>query len=176
MNSELTDRVLWYDGVSVIDPEKLQSMMLKGLPINKLAVTHMTPELKQFNAFSTVKIGVKTELQPDIFPPSWTLPDHYKYLDVDEYLIGIIDRVEQDALYDARLARFELEINLFKTLDLYPVLRTLIYVLDEFKRQNIVWGVGRGSSCSSYLLYLLGLHDVDPVLYDIEITDFIRNP
>jgi DNA polymerase III alpha subunit len=149
-------------------------MIVKGLPISKLAVTHMTPELKQFNMFSEAKIGVKTDLAPDLFPPSWNLPDSYKYLDVDEYLIGLIEKVEQDALYEQRLARFELEINLFSTLNLYPVLRTLIYVLDEFKRQNVVWGVGRGSSCSSYLLYLLGLHDVDPVLYDIAITDFIR--
>jgi len=166
--------VLWFDGVSVVEPDKLQSMIVKGLPINKLAVTSMTPELRQFNQFSDVKIGVKTELTPNIFPPSWTLPDHYKYLDVDEYLIGLIEKVEKDALYDARLARFELEITLFRDLNLYPVLRTLIYVLAEFEKQNIVWGVGRGSSCSSYLLYLLGLHDVDPVLYEIEITDFIR--
>jgi DNA polymerase III alpha subunit len=40
--------------------------------------------------------------------------------------------------------------------------------------KNIVWGVGRGSSCSSYLLYLLGLHEVDVVKYDVDISDFIR--
>jgi DNA polymerase III alpha subunit len=50
----------------------------------------------------------------------------------------------------------------------------LIYVIDVMTEKNVVWGVGRGSSCSSYLLYLLGLHEVDPVKYEIEISDFLR--
>jgi len=50
----------------------------------------------------------------------------------------------------------------------------LIYVLDVMREKKVIWGVGRGSSCSSYLLYLLGLHEVDPVKYDVEFTDFIR--
>jgi len=50
----------------------------------------------------------------------------------------------------------------------------LIYVVDVLNEKNVVWGVGRGSSCSSYLFYLLGLHEVDSVRYDVEITDFLH--
>jgi DNA polymerase III alpha subunit len=82
--------------------------------------------------------------------------------------------IEKDELYDKRIERLSQEICLFKELELENVLKTLIYVIDVMKDKNIVWGVGRGSSCSSYLLFILGLHEVDPVKYDIEITDFIR--
>jgi DNA polymerase III alpha subunit len=63
---------------------------------------------------------------------------------------------------------------LFKELELGDVLRCLIYVVDTMKAKRVTWGVGRGSSCSSYLLYLLDLHSVDAVKYDIDITDFIK--
>lgn len=172
MKTQLIDRELWFDGVSVVEPERLQELLLKGIPISKLGVTSVTPEIKQFNLVADEKIAVKTELNP--IGLGWTLPEPYKYLDVDEYLTTLLEKVDHDALYEARLARFMKEVELFRKLNLYQVFRTLVYVLDELKRQEIVWGVGRGSSCSSYLLYLLGLHDVDPVLYDIDVEDFIR--
>lgn len=108
------------------------------------------------------------------FPPDWNLPEKYKYLDIDEYLVKLVDKVEADELYEERIKRLGHEIWLFKELKLTEILRALIYVIDVFEQKNVVWGVGRGSSCSSYLLYLMGLHEVDSVLYGIDITDFIR--
>jgi DNA polymerase III alpha subunit len=104
------------------------------------------------------------------------LPDRYKYLDLAEYLIGLAERVEQDHLYERRLQRLVEEIDLYTKLGYHDLLRTLIYIVDELQRHQVVWGVGRGSSCSSYLLYLLGLHEVDSVKFEIPITDFIRDP
>ena len=85
-----------------------------------------------------------------------------------------VDRIERDDLYEERVERLSSEIWLFKSEKLDEVLRVLIYVVDTMREKNVIWGVGRGSSCSSYLLYLLGLHEVDPVRYQIEVTDFIR--
>jgi DNA polymerase III alpha subunit len=67
------------------------------------------------------------------------------------------------------------ELMLFESHCMLPLLRTLIFIVDRMKAQRVVWGVGRGSSCSSYLLYLIGLHNVDPVKYDVSIRDFIRD-
>jgi DNA polymerase III alpha subunit len=38
-----------------------------------------------------------------------------------------------------------------------------------------VWGIGRGSSVSSYVLYVLGVHDVDSYAYDLDIGDFLHD-
>lgn len=169
------NHILWPDGSISVDPTDLIEYVYKLGNVDQLRslyVTELTPEIVEYNNFSEHKFSVKESFSiPD---KEWRLPEHYKYLDLDEYLIELFDRIEKDELYDKRLQRLSEEIVLFKQLDLYDVLRTLIYVIDTMKEQKVVWGVGRGSSCSSYLLFLLGLHEVDPVKYDIEITDFLK--
>ena len=168
------DYYLWPDGCISVEPEKLVDWMYKlsGDLADKLHVTEMTPEIKEFNQLTDHPISVKSDYEVPIL--EWIIPDKYKYLDLDEFLLGLANKVENDNLYSQRLQRLSYEIWLFKELDLYEVVRTLIYVIDVLTEKKIVWGVGRGSSCSSYLLYLLGLHEVDPVKYGIDITDFIR--
>ena len=48
------------------------------------------------------------------------------------------------------------------------------YIIDTLRENNIVWGVGRGSSVSSYMLYLIGVHKVDSIKYNLNINEFIR--
>ena len=174
---DLGDHLLWPDGVISVKPDALSDWIIKLASkgkLKQLAVTEPHPEVDKYNAVADHRIIVKTGANLDLFPPDWTLPEHYKYLDLDEYLVGLADRIERDGLYEQRVKRLSEEIFLFKKLDLDLVLRALIYILDVMTEKKQVWGVGRGSSCSSYLLYLLGLHDVDPVKYGIEVTDFIR--
>lgn len=176
LKTELKDRVVWFDGTVQVRPQDLPKYLLAGVPLSKLAVTELTPEIEQLNRLSDDKLLVKQDADLSAYPPEWSLPDGYKYLNLDEYLEGLADRVERDELYEQRLVRLAEEIDLFTQLQLHNVLRALIYIVDELTRQGVLWGVGRGSSCSSYLLYLIGLHEVDPVKYDIPITDFIREP
>lgn len=173
---KLNDHLLWPDGTIQVSPEKVVDFTIKLAPrgkAQKLSVTQVTPEIEQYNRLSEHKLTIKTEVD-DVFPPEWVLPERYKYLDLDEYLFGLAEKIEKDSLYEKRVERLSHEIWLFKEEKLDDVLRVLIYIVDTMKEKNVVWGVGRGSSCSSYLLYLLGLHEVDPVKYDIEVTDFIR--
>jgi DNA polymerase III alpha subunit len=174
---ELEDRLLWADGVISVSPEKLSQFIFKLASKNeltKLAVTESTAAVQEYNLLSDIKIEVKTEILDNLFPPKWNLPETYKYLDIDEFLIGLSDRIEQDELYDVRVQRLSYEIYLFKKLQLDEFLRMLIYVVDRLVETKSVWGVGRGSSCSSYLLFLLGLHEVDSVRYEIDVNDFIK--
>jgi len=57
---------------------------------------------------------------------------------------------------------------------LFNLLRYLKYLVDTMKSNNIIWGVGRGSSVASYVLYLLGVHRVDSMYYDLDPTEFLR--
>lgn len=141
----------------------------------RLIASQASSDLVEFNKLTDTPILPKTTLTTP-FPPSWVIPDAYKYLNLAEHLIELAERVERDDLYERRLQRLAEEIDLFLRLGYHDLLRALIYVVDELKRQHVVWGVGRGSSCSSYLLYLLGLHEVDSVKYEIPISDFIRDP
>ncbi len=172
------NHLLWPDGTISVDPDSIVSYIFRLSSqthgIERLYVTFITPEIEAYNAVSEHPLTVKTHCDFK-FPPEWKLPGRYKYdLNLSDYLVGLVDRIEKDDLYEKRVKRLSLEIEMFKQLKLEDVLRTLIYVIDVMSEKNVIWGVGRGSSCSSYLLYLLGLHEVDSVLYDIEITDFLK--
>lgn len=171
---DLGDRLLWPDGDITVSPEQVPALLGKLVSLAQVTVTEVTPDIAEFNRTAERPLREKTELK-SVFPPAWNLPDRYKYdLKLDEYLLALGDRVERDELYEARLLRLAEEICLFRDLGLNEVLRTLIYVVETLEAKGVVWGVGRGSSCSSYLLYLLGLHEVDAVRYDIKITDFLK--
>ena len=72
------------------------------------------------------------------------------------------------------LARCNQELELYVKLQLVPVLRHLKYMLDTWRSNNIVWGVGRGSSISSYVLYLLGVHKINPLKYNLDYQEFFK--
>jgi DNA polymerase III alpha subunit len=172
VKTELKDYTLWYDGSIEVDPSQLEEMLLRGVPLERIAVSHLTPEIEELNSNAATPLKVKSANSMLSF--DWMLPDEYKYLDVDGYLLSLADLVEKDKLYEQRISRLVVEIELFKKLNLDNVIRVLAYVISIFQREGVVWGVGRGSSCSSYILFLMGLHEVDPVKFGIDIEDFLR--
>ena len=97
---------------------------------------------------------------------NWFIPDEYKLLDIEKYLVEQCP--EQNYI---RLAE---ELALFEQNNMIPVLKTMKYVVDTLRKNNIVWGVGRGSSVSSYVLYLIGIHKIDSVKYALPIDEFFK--
>ena len=98
---------------------------------------------------------------------SWHMPQEYKNLDIAEYILGLCDS-------DARLQRCGEELMLFQERNLFDLLRYLKYLVDTLKSNNMIWGVGRGSSVASYVLYLLGVHRIDSMFYDLDAREFLR--
>jgi DNA polymerase III alpha subunit len=107
----------------------------------------------------------------------WNIPIQYQQLDIVTYIIeqhsaltgGMID--EECVARDVRLAA---ELIRFCELGLLDMLRTMVYIVDRLVQENIVWGVGRGSSVSSYVLYIIGVHDVDSFKYNLDMDDFLH--
>lgn len=97
----------------------------------------------------------------------WTMPVEYTELDLDVYFANKISTIEE-------AVRVSEELTLFKEHGLEPMLRFMIYLVKLMQDNNILWGVGRGSSVSSYLLFLAGLHQVDSIKYNLDIKEFIR--
>ena len=97
---------------------------------------------------------------------TWFIPNEYKLLDIEKYLVTQCP--EQNY---TRLAE---ELALFEQNNMIPVLKTMKYVVDTLRSNNIVWGVGRGSSVSSYVLYLIGIHKIDSVKYALPIDEFFK--
>lgn len=183
--TELNDRILWFDGSSTVDNADIVRMLSLGLSVEGLFVAQIDEEIKQYNKLvpKEQRIQIKDKTNPLSF--EWNIPDEFKQLDVRQYVIErlyeefdahpewIVEKPLEPAV--TRAVRTSDELHLYKTMGLYDVLRALIFIINTLRKNDIVWGVGRGSSVSSYVLYLIGVHDVDSVEYDLDVTDFLRN-
>lgn len=98
---------------------------------------------------------------------NWNLPSEYKDLDVYSYLTSKCSN-------DSELRRVSQEYKEFERRGMVDVLRFLKFMVDLCKEKNIVLGVGRGSSVASYCLFLLGVHKIDSLKYNLDIGEFLK--
>jgi DNA polymerase III alpha subunit len=100
----------------------------------------------------------------------WFMPDEYKDINVYDYVLGKAHtpcpKHVQDRIWE--------EMEQYKQRDMHNLLRYMIYLVDFMREHNIVWGVGRGSSVASYVLYLIGVHKVDSIQFDLDWREFLR--
>lgn len=97
----------------------------------------------------------------------WIMPDEYASLDIQSWLVAKCKTTEQ-------ISRVQEELLLYSRLNLLDLLRYLLYLRELAATNNIVWGVGRGSACCSYCLFLMGIHRVDSLKFNLEIQEFLR--
>lgn len=97
---------------------------------------------------------------------NWFMPDEYKIMDIEGYLVHSCPKQNYQRLID--------ELREFRSRDLLDLLRWLKYLVDTCRSNNIVWGVGRGSSVASYSLFLLGVHKIDSIKYDLDMIEFFK--
>jgi DNA polymerase III alpha subunit len=97
----------------------------------------------------------------------WFTPEEFASIDVKEWLLEKCSTVEE-------VQRVLDEWVLFEERNMEPVLRQLIYLVDHFRKNNIVWGVGRGSSVASYSLYLIGIHKVNSIRFNLDPREFLK--
>ena len=102
----------------------------------------------------------------DFNPKNWFMPDSYKNMDIEEYLVNICPKENYQRLVE--------ELEEYKKRDLLLLLKQMKYIVDTLRKHNIVWGVGRGSSVASYVLHLLGVHKIDSIKYDIPLNEFFK--
>jgi len=97
----------------------------------------------------------------------WFIPKEYEDFDIASYVLNLCETEEE-------LQRVGKELLLFQERDMFPLLVYLKYLVDTMRKNNIVWGVGRGSSVASYVLFLLGVHKINSLYYDLNIDEFLR--
>jgi DNA polymerase III alpha subunit len=97
---------------------------------------------------------------------NWFIPEEY-FPNLVEYLYSCCETNEQRT-------RVDLELELFIKNDMYDLLHVIKYIVDTLRANHVVWGVGRGSSVSSYVLYLIGVHKIDSIKYKLPIEEFFK--
>ena len=146
------------------DPNKTLKNVLVSEPIN------YDSDLDLSNTPST-RIYENLSLSVEEFDhknqSTWNFPEIYKNMDIAKYVLEQCKNEEE-------LQRAGHELLLYQEKDMFMLLKYLKYLVDTMRENNIVWGVGRGSSVSSFVLFLLGVHKINSLYYGLEIEEFLK--
>lgn len=147
-------------------------LLLRGFDLRQL---HFEPnaEITTYNrwcrSFDKSEYSIDTSESPEYSASiEWALDEPYASLPVLQTLTA-------RCATEAQRERVRSEMALFESKNLLPLLRAMFMLVDHCRINNVLIGVGRGSSVSSYVLYLIGVHKIDPMEYDLPITDFLKD-
>jgi len=146
------------------DPDrKLKNILTQDIiSFSDVLDLKLVPELKQYISKDISVSDFDNDNQNN-----WHMPDQYKDMDIAKYVL-------EQCKSDAELQRAGHELLLFQERDMFMLLRYLKYLVDVMRQNNIVYGVGRGSSVSSFVLYLIGIHRINSLYYDLSIEEFLK--
>lgn len=155
-------------------------LLMQGHDINSLEnlIIDRATDLSQLRSFvpDSVSVASWTHAQDNTVSVEefhrqqqshWHMPDEYKTLDIAEHVLNLCQS-------QAELQRCGQELLLYQERDMFDLLRYLKYLVDVMGENRVIWGVGRGSSVASYVLYKLGVHRIDSLYYDLDPSEFLR--
>ena|SRR4030065_753160 len=165
---KLKSRILLNNGISIVDIEILAERIIHTGTI--------PPHIKTKQCDDTDKYKLKYGIDLS-HPVNDILIEPTLYVSNDDK-INVITKILSSTRHDhtSNIAeeRLTYEIDFFYISNNLEFLCVCSKLIDNFKNDGVVWGCGRGSSCASYVLYLLEVHDVNPIKYGIEFKEFSK--
>jgi len=167
-------------GIAVYDSKDLEEIIFSGQSVilDEILVDGNDSQIQQYN--ESAKLMGDKELKlyepldvnkkdfDTVLQKNWLMPDEYKNLDIEEYVTSLAPP------WDPEATRVAEELAAFKERDMLDLLRWMKYFVDTCREHSVVWGVGRGSSVASYVLFLLGVHKIDSLKYNLDWREFLR--
>ena len=165
-------------GQTILDIDDVFAALYSGKTVTELTLDDVNV-IEQFNSSVEQNADnlpkIKLYKKPDVSivefdkknQTQWFMPKEYENFSMIEFLL---DKTTNEEEYQRVVA----ELELFIQHNMMPLLNYLKYLVDTMRSNNIVWGVGRGSSVASYCLYLLGVHKVDSIKYELDIHEFLK--
>lgn len=97
----------------------------------------------------------------------WHMPAKYRELDIAKWLL-------EQCKHEEEIQRVGKELLLYQNRGQFQLLQYMKYLVDLMREHNIVWGVGRGSSVSSFVLFLIGIHRINSIYYGLDVEEFLK--
>lgn len=165
-------------GIAVYNSKDIEDILLSGqsnildeiltdptdpeiIQYNQSAIAVGDKELKLYQSFDIDRFTFDSSLQQN-----WLMPDEYKNMDIEGFLVNECPKENYQRLID--------ELQEYRQRNMLDLLRWMKYFVDTCRREGVVWGVGRGSSVASYVLYLIGVHKIDSLKYNLDWQEFLR--
>lgn len=172
---KLGNRVIDNQGNVVYFNDSLIELLYNGIIPKDVLFPDNDNDIKKFNDLSYKNFDDEYFKLPEKIKSleerknTWFYPEKYNEINLEEYFNNLVQNYPQS--YKDRVTE---ELKLYKEKDMEKFLRFCLYFSDMIKEKDMVVGVGRGSSVSSLLLYLLKIHLIDPIKYGLNIKEFLK--
>jgi hypothetical protein len=159
------------DGYISLDTDEVIEELLKGNGVNNITLTDNS-ELQKYiescNKYHTpvLNLSIKQESHAELIK-KWRIPKEYLDIDPVEYIV-------KRCKTDVEFKRAGDELVEFNKRNQLILINLMIYIVDLMRKNNIVWGIGRGSSVASFCLFLIGINKINPLEYDIDYREFFK--
>lgn len=171
---DLGDRKILDDGTVVCSEAAAVEMLYRGIDLQNVMM-EPTDDAELFNQTNARLDAGLPDLQivngeqygPIDWYSMWLTPEEFSEIDVREFCLSMCND-------DTQRTRVNMEMDLYEERQMLPVLRHLIYMVGDLRQRGVMWGVGRGSSVSSYVLYLIGINRINPLKFDLNIREFLK--
>lgn len=160
----------------IFSEQDIFEALYKGQTLSPVMMVEKTPETEKleeqlgfiFPLPYPASFDVDVEEYDHATQSNWNMPDEYKLMDIEQWIR------DQGPPWDPNFTRIEEELAAYKARDMLDLLRWLKYFVDTCSKEQVLWGLGRGSSVASYVLYLIGVHNIDPIKYNLDWQEFLR--
>ena len=167
MNSDKFGQLI-FDENDCIDIIMSGQSLPNGILVNNVDISRVVDILENPPILSAyIEPTVTVEEFDKQNQSNWFMPEEYKQLDIAEYVLKLCNTDEQ-------LQRCGQELLMYQERGLLELLKYLKYLIDTMSEHKLIWGLGRGSSVASYVLYLLKVHRIDSMYYNLDINEFLR--
>ena len=167
MKSDIYGQLIYNEvdlcGFFMQDPERIikDALVESKISFESLELENV-PKLKLYQDPKLTVDEFDQQKQSD-----WFMPEEYRQLDIAKW---VLDQCKDEN----ELQRAGDELLKYNDRKMLVLLQYLKYLVDTMRQHKIVWGVGRGSSVASFVLYLIGVHHINSLYYDLDINEFLK--
>ena len=166
-------RLITPSGQISFDGADAEELLLRGFDVSRLCFSS-TPAIERHNAIcqrqDKALLSTRLVLDPTTAEDRtqrWLVVAPYHDLAIRPLLIARCERSDE-------VLRVNQEMDVYEAKGLEPMLRLMVMLVDHWRATGVVWGVGRGSSVASYVLFLIGVHRIDSLAYDLPFHEFLK--
>lgn len=167
-----------YDQICITELEAFEAIYqgkiktLDGIFLDDANVVDQYNRSVEINADRVPFLSILDDM--DISIESFDNANQLQWFMPNDYCPNLVEMLYEKCTTEEQRNRVSDELDLYIKYKMFDLLYYLKYLVDTMRENNIVWGVGRGSSVSSYVLFLIGIHRVDSLKFSLDIHEFLK--
>ena len=169
---DLDERVLFATGISVVeDHVAIEKILTQGIIPEHIKVMDCVDGKKYQRRYRERIIVSEDDINEDrIHENNDYDSDEFEELKAELYS-NKRDQSISDKIHHERLDK---EFDYFERNRFQSIILRVHHLIQRFIENDVVWGVGRGSSCSCYVYFCMYVHDVNPIKYQLNFSEYSK--